>query len=185
MNAQGTTIGTFYGDETTTENGYGHINEAIVVTQDVMNTSNDPAVGSVFDTAPHGFGGELLYTDLVGQGTGGTDKITESVLSASGAILRNIHQTYDFSALFHGDAFQAYAEPAASADVVCCCRPDSSGKRRPGGGRPRRHATARHVPPPRSGGDLLDRPVLSRPNRQAGQTHPRPACLMIYQVCHI
>ena len=123
VNAQGTTIGTFYGDETTTENGYGHINEAIVVTQDVMNQSNDPAVGSVFDTAPHGFGGELLYTDLVGQGTGGTDKITESVLSASGAILRNIHQTYDFSALFHGDAFQAYAEPAATSDVVSAVDP--------------------------------------------------------------
>jgi hypothetical protein len=121
--ASGATIGTFYGDETTTENGYGHINEAIVVTQQVTGDANDPTVGSVFDTAPHGFGGELLYTDLVGQGTGGTDKITESVLSASGAILRNIHQTYDFSALFHGDAFQAYAEPAATSDVVSAVDP--------------------------------------------------------------
>ncbi len=116
-NAQGTVLGTFYGDVTTTENGYGHINQAIVVTQDVMNPSNDPTVGSVFDTAPHGLGGELVYTDLVGAGSNNTNLITESILNASHETTRNLHQTYDFSQLFHNVEFQSYTEPAAAADL--------------------------------------------------------------------
>jgi hypothetical protein len=114
-NAQGNIIGTFYGDETTTENGYGHINEAIVVTQDVTGTSNDPAVGSVFDTAPHGFGGELVYSDLVGAGTNNTNLITEEIVGANGAT-RAVHQTYDFSQLFKGVEFQSYGADSAAAD---------------------------------------------------------------------
>jgi hypothetical protein len=113
--AQGNIIGTFYGDETTTENGYGHINEAIVVTQDVTGTSNDPAVGSVFDTAPHGFGGELVYSDLVGAGSNNSDLIKEVVIGANGAT-HAVHQTYDFSQLFKGVEFQSYGADSAAAD---------------------------------------------------------------------
>ena len=56
-------------------------------------------------------------------GPNNTNLITETVLNASHETTRNLHQTYDFSALFHGDAFQAYAEPAASSDVVSAVDP--------------------------------------------------------------
>jgi hypothetical protein len=115
--ASGNIVGKFYGDVTTTENGYGHINQAIVVTQDV--SGHAPAVGSVFDTAPHGFGGELVYSDIVGGNSDGSNQITESILNASHEVTRNLHQTYDFSHLLFNDvAFQSYPEPAAAADAT-------------------------------------------------------------------
>jgi hypothetical protein len=104
-------VGQFYGDVTTTENGYGHINQAIVVTDPV--SGNAPAAGSVFDTAPHGFGGELVYTDLVGAGPNNTNLITETIIGANGAT-RAVHQAYDFSQLFHNVEYQSYTEPAAA-----------------------------------------------------------------------
>lgn len=71
-NANGTVIGSFDADVTTTSDGAGNYTEGLLVTKDVTGTpgtaaADVPAVGSVLTSyTPSGSGFEDMYSDLVG-----------------------------------------------------------------------------------------------------------------------
>jgi hypothetical protein len=76
-----------------------------VVTQDLV-AGQGPAVGSVFEVDNYGHGYELVYSDLVGAGTGDHNLITETLVTPFGDF--NIPTTYDASSVLGSDSSQHF-----------------------------------------------------------------------------
>jgi hypothetical protein len=126
--------GTFLANVTQSAITFGNTTQdQYVVTQDLV-AGQGPGVGSVFEVDNYGHGYELVYSDLVGAGTGGNNLITETLVTPYGDF--NIPTTYDASGVLTSDTSQhfgglvaqemsslfsgsssAAAEPASSIDT--------------------------------------------------------------------
>ena len=126
--------GTFLANVTQSAIVFGNTTQdQYVVTQDL--TAGGPAVNSFFEVDNYGHGYELVYSDLVGAGSGGDNLITQTLVTPFGDF--NIPTTYDASAVYLADSGQHFpnsglmmaelshlfggsaagAEPAASFDA--------------------------------------------------------------------
>jgi hypothetical protein len=99
-NAAGATVGTFNAAEATTTDALGTVTQAVLVTKDVLGTPGDaagdvPTVGSVFNTVTLG-GIENVYSDIASTTPGGTDTITDTLVTSIGDF--NIATTFDATA---------------------------------------------------------------------------------------
>jgi hypothetical protein len=98
--ASGATLGTFNADEATTTDGFGTVTQALLVTKDVSGTAGGsagdvPPVGSVFNTVTLD-GYENIYSDIASTTPGGSDTITDTVVTPYGDF--NIPTTFDATA---------------------------------------------------------------------------------------
>jgi hypothetical protein len=93
-----------------------------VVTSDV--SGNAPPVNSVFEVYNYGNGWENVYSDIVGAGSGGADKITDTFVTPFGDF--NIPDSYDASALLTGDSLAAAGASVGVTDVLSSLDPSSA-----------------------------------------------------------
>jgi hypothetical protein len=101
----GNNDGTFLANVTQSAIVFGNTTQdQYVVTQDL--TGNAPAVNSFFEVDNYGHGYELVYSDLVGAGSGGDNLITETWVTPFGDF--NVPTTYDASAVYLGDTSQNF-----------------------------------------------------------------------------